>query len=95
MLHLVIPSLVQYRDREWGENRLINHVNSWGAWVAQSVKRPTFYLGSCHDLAVPGFGPRIGLYTKGLEPAWDSLSLAFCPSPTHVHACTLSLSPNK
>ena len=29
--------------------------NSWGAWVAQSVKHPTLDLGSGHDLTVHGF----------------------------------------
>ena len=36
-----------------------------GAWVAQSVRRPTLDFGSGHDLTVRGFEP---------EPAWDSLS---------------------
>ena len=60
-----------------------------GAWVAQSVKRPTLGFGSGHDLMVRKFEPRIGLCADSEKPDWDSLSL--CLSPAH----TLSLSQNK
>ena len=40
-----------------------------GAWVAQSVKRPTLDFGSGHDLMVPEIGPHIGLHADILKPA--------------------------
>ena len=46
-----------------------------GAWVAQSVKRPTLDFGSGHDLTVHGFGPHVGCRPASAEPAWDSVSL--------------------
>ena len=53
-----------------------------GAWMAQSVKRLTLDLGSGHDLSVREFEPRIGLWADSVEPAWDSVSLSLCSSPT-------------
>ena len=47
---------------------------SWGAGVAQSVKRLTLDFGSGHDLTVHEFEPCIGLCSDSEEPAWDSLS---------------------
>ena len=61
-----------------------------GAWVAQSVKRPTLGFGSGHDLMVREFKPLIGLHAACAEPAWDSLSPSLCPSP--ALACSLFLS---
>ena len=58
-----------------------------GAWVAQSVKRPTSdqVMISQFVSSSPGSG---SVLTAGhLEPASDSVSLSLCPSPTH----TLSL----
>ena len=52
-----------------------------GAWVAQSVERPT---GSGHDLAVREFEPRVGLWADGSEPGACfrfCVSLSLCPSP--------------
>ena len=46
----------------------------WGAWVAQSVRRPTLGFSSGPDLPVCEFEPHVGLHT--VEPAWDSLSLS-------------------
>ena len=46
-----------------------------GAWVAQSVKRPTLGFGSGHGLTVGGFKPQIGLRADSAGPAWYSLSL--------------------
>uniref|UniRef100_A0A667G961 Adaptor protein, phosphotyrosine interacting with PH domain and leucine zipper 2 n=1 Tax=Lynx canadensis TaxID=61383 RepID=A0A667G961_LYNCA len=60
----------------------------WGAWVAQSVKRPT----SPQDMMsrFVSLSPASGsvLSAQSLEPASDSVSSSFCPSPT----CALSLS---
>ena len=65
--------------------------NNRGAWVAQLVKHPSLDLSSNHDLTVHRFKFCIGLCTDSVEPAWDSVSLPFCPSPT----CSLSLKINK
>ena len=46
-----------------------------GAWVAQSVKRPTLGFRSSHNLRVYEFKPQIGLCTDSAEPPWDSLSV--------------------
>ena len=59
-----------------------------GTWVAQLVKRLTLGFGSGHDLTVCGIKPCVGLHALSAEPAWDSLSLSLCPSPTR--ALTLS-----
>ena len=45
-----------------------------GAWVAQSVKRPTLDLGSGYDLLVHGIEPHIKFYADSVEPVRDSLS---------------------
>ena len=39
-------------------------------------------FGSGHDLADRGFELRVGRCADSADPAWDSLSLALCPSPT-------------
>ena len=59
-----------------------------GAWVSQSVKRPTLDLCSGHDLMVHEFEPHVRLCTASAEPPWDPLSSSLCPSP----ACALSRS---
>ena len=45
-----------------------------GAWVAQSVKRPTPGFSLAHDLTVHEFEPRIRLHPDRAEPGCDSLS---------------------
>ena len=57
-----------------------------GAWVAQSVKRPTLDLASDHDLVVLRSSLGLGS-TLGEEPAWDSLSPSPSAPPPHTHAC--------
>ena len=52
----------------------------WGAWVAQSVERPTLDFGSGRDLTVCEFEPRVGLCADSVERAWDSLSVSLCLS---------------
>ena len=47
-----------------------------GAWVAQSVKRPTRDVGSGRDLAVWD-------HTGSVRPAWDSPSLSAPPQLTY------------
>ena len=49
-----------------------------GAWVVQSVERPTLDLGSGHDLTVHEIEPQVGAYLR------FSLSLSLCPSPAHA-----------
>ena len=63
-----------------------------GAWVAQSVKRPTLGFGSGRDLTVRGIEPHVGLCADIAEPAWEPLLSLFAP-PRRV--CVLCLSQNK
>ena len=64
---------------------------SKGAWVAQSIKCPTFDF-SGHDFMVHEFEPHIRLCADSVEPAWDSLSFPLSDPP---HPLSLSLSQNK
>ena len=63
----------------------------WGAWVAQSVKRPTSAQVTMSRFM--GSSPALGsvLTARSLEPAWDSVSpsLSLCPSPTHAGSLCL------
>ena len=56
----------------------------WGAWVAQSVKHPTSaqVMISQSVSSSPASGSVLSV--QSLEPAWDSVCLSFCPSPTHT-----------
>ena len=65
----------------------------WGAWVAQSVKRPTLDFGSGHDLMVADIKPALGSALKalsllGILPLPLSLPLLYL----HTNALSLSLS---
>ena len=40
----------------------------WGAWVAQSVERPTLDFGSGRDLMVGEIEPRVRLCADSVEP---------------------------
>ena len=55
-----------------------------GAWVAQSVGRPTSAqaMTSRSVSSSPTLGS--GLTARSLEPVSDSLSPSVCPSPTHA-----------
>ena len=53
-----------------------------GAWVARSIKWATLGFGSGHDPRVLEFRPCVGLSADSMEPAWDSLSLFLCCSPS-------------
>ena len=62
--------------------------------MTQSIKCQTS-AQVIHDLAVRGFKPRVGLCADSSEPGacfgfW--VSLALCPSPTHILSSSLSLS---
>ena len=64
-----------------------------GAWVAQSVKRPT--LAQVMSSRFPSSSPASGsvLTAQSLQPASDSLSPSLSLSaPTPAHALSLSLS---
>ena len=64
--------------------------NNWGAWVAQSVKRPT---STQVMILLHEFEPHIGLWADGSESGACfrfCVSLSLCPSP--VHALSLSVS---
>ena len=58
-----------------------NHGNSWGAWVAQSVKRPTLaqVMISQSVSSSPGLGSV--LTAQSLEPASHSVSPSLSASP--------------
>ena len=61
-----------------------------GAWVAQSVKRPTLSFSSGHDLTGCPTEPRERLCAGGVEPAWDSLSASLSVPSLLVRARFLS-----
>ena len=64
-----------------------------GVWVVGSLKHLTLDFSSGHDLTVCEFKPHVRQLCIGsVEPAWDSLSLSLCPSPTHFLFLSLSLS---
>ena len=62
-----------------------------GTRVARSVGRPPLDFGSGQDLMVSEFEPHIKRRADSVEPAWDSLSLSFCPFSAHECARSLSL----
>ena len=71
---------------------LIKMVRSWGAWVAQSVKRLTsaqVTISWSMSLS-PMSGS--GLMAQSLEPASDSVSPSLSLWPSPVHAVSLSVS---
>lgn len=57
---------------------------SGGAWMAQSVKRPTLGFRSGHDLEVHGIKPCFRLCADSVEPAWDSPPHCLCPFPASL-----------
>ena len=72
-----------------------------GAWMAQSIKRPTLDFGSGHNLMVCEMERRVGFYTdstaRSLLGISLSLSLPFtlCLSPTHTRSLSLNKSEKK
>ena len=62
---------------------------AWGAWAAQSVEPLTLGFGSGHNLMVCSIEPRVRFCAVGLG---FFVSLSLCPSPTRMHALSLSLS---
>ena len=65
---------------------------SWGAWVAQSVKRLT--LAQVMISRIMSSSPTSGsvLTAPSLESASDSVSLSLCPSLARALSLSLSLS---
>ena len=81
------PQLEQLGDENFSTRMTLSVTNtSWGAWVAQLVKRPT--LAQVMISQFVSSNPTSGsvLTAQGLEPASDSLclSLSLCPSLTHA-----------
>ena len=72
-------SLVRRKEEEMLQNETLR-----ATWVAQSVKCLTLDFGLGHDLMVCGIEPHVRLRPDNTEPAWDSLSLSFCPFPAHA-----------
>ena len=64
---------------------------SWGAWVAQSVKRPTSAQVMISQFV--GSSPTSGsvLTAQSLEPAWDSVSPSLSAPPLLTLCLCLSL----
>ena len=58
--------------------------------MGQSVKHQTLDFRSGHDFAVHVIEPHVGLCTKNMEPAWNSLTPSLSV-PLQL-MCTLSLS---
>ncbi|XP_053755436.1 solute carrier family 25 member 45 isoform X1 [Panthera pardus] len=55
-----------------------------GAWVAQSVKRPTSAQVTILQFVSSSPGSGSVLTAQSLEPALDSVSLSLCSSPAHA-----------
>ena len=62
----------------------------WGAWVAQSVKRPTSAQVTISRSVSWSPASGSGLMAQSLESTSDSVSPSLCPSP--IHALSLSVS---
>ena len=62
-----------------------------GAWVAQSVERPTSAQVMISQFV--SLSPALGsvLTAESLEPASDSVSPSLCPFPAHALSLSLSL----
>ena len=65
---------------------------SWGAWVAQSVKRGTLDFGSGHDLTIGSSSPAQGSVLR-MGACLGILCLPF--SLLLLHLLSVSLSQNK
>ena len=61
--------------------------SSRGAWMAQSVKRPTSAQVMVSWLV--SSSPALSS-VLGMEPAWDSVSPSLCPSLAHMRSFCLS-----
>ena len=61
-----------------------------GAWVAQSVERPTSAQVMSSQLVSSSLASGSVLTAQILEPAWDSVSHTLCPSPAHALSFLLS-----
>ena len=79
-----MPRITTGAKREAWDRSLLKPPEGWGAWVAQSVRRPTstqvmisWFVGS---------SPTLGseLTAQNLEPASDSVSPSLCPFPAHA-----------
>ena len=61
--------------------------------MAQAVEHPTLGFGSGHDLMASwDQAPHQAPCAGSAKPAWDSLSLSLCPSPTCVVSVSLKIS---
>ena len=63
-----------------------------GAWVAQSVKRPTSAQVMISRSVSSGPASGSVLTAQSLEPVSDSVSPSLCPFPAHTLFLSLSLS---
>ena len=64
----------------------------WGAWVAQSVKRPTSAQVVIPRFASPSPAPGSVLTAQSLEPASDSVSPSLSAPPLLILCLSVSLS---
>ena len=85
-VHLLRPLLVaKFMNCVLKTIRSLKFTQLWGAWVAQSLKRPT--LAQVMISRLVGLSPPLGsvLTAQSLESASDScLPLSLCPSPAHA-----------
>ena len=63
----------------------------WGAWVAQSVERPTSAQVMISQFMSLSPALDCVLTAQNLEPAWDSVSLSLSLCPSLIHTLSLSL----
>ena len=61
----------------------------WGAWVAQSVKRPTSARSRSRGPWVRAPRRALGWWLRARSLFWFCVSLSLCPSP--IHALSLSV----
>ena len=87
MVHTVTPQLglpEHYQEILVAFSHNLRYKDCGGAWVAQSVERPTLDFGSGHDLMVRGMEPCVWLCADSVEPAWDSPSPSLSAPPPLV-----------
>ena len=65
---------VKYRHKTYRFNHFLKNVYFWGAWVAQSVERPTSAQVTILRSASSSPASGSGLMAQSLEPASDSVS---------------------
>ena len=86
--------LKSFERRSLKGSQLLNRLG-WGAWVAQSVKRPTSAQVTSSRFAGPSPASGSVPTARSPEPASGSGSPSLSAPPLLARACSLSLSKNK